>query len=252
MLYSKPKTRKHLSIKKGFNVLEIGGGNFPHPRSNTVVDKYIDSNYHRSGNVQIYPHQKFVNADGGNLPFGDQSFDYIICCHVLEHVEDPIPFLKEQMRIAPMGYLESPSIVGEYLMPKQSHKWLIQEIDGKIVMFDKEVIGFHSFQDFSHLFLNYLPTRSMGYKIMQQTHNNLTNMIYEWRDTIEVLVNPEESYYKNFFLNPWNEETCNKFLSQQSLRNEAYYALKAAYSITTGFFKNKIANPARKLTKPIL
>lgn len=252
MLYSKPKTRGRLSIKKSFKVLEIGGGNFPHPRSNTVVDKYIDSNYHRSGNVQVYPHQKFVNADGGSLPFEDKSFDYIICCHVLEHVEDPIPFLKEQMRIAPMGYLETPSIIGEYLMPKESHKWLIQEIDGKIVMYDKEVIGFHSFQDFSYIFLDYLPKRSMGYKIMQQTHNNLTNMVYEWRDDIEVLINPKDAYYKNFFLNPWDEDTCKKLLPQHSLKDESYSALKAAYSIASSFLRNKIANPTRKLMKPIL
>lgn len=248
----KPKTRKHLSIKKNFNVLEIGGGNFPHPRANTVVDKFVDSNYHRSGNIKVYPHQKFIIADGENLPFDDHSFDYIICCHVLEHVDNPVSFLKEQMRVASMGYLETPSIIGECLMPKESHKWLIQEIDGKIIMYEKEKIGFHSFQDLSYVFLDYLPRKSMGYKIMQQTHNSLTNMVYEWNETIEVLINPDSSYYRDYFTNPWDENTCNKLLPQYSLKEEAISSLRAAYSIIAGYAKNKISSPKRKLKNPTI
>ncbi|SHE84429.1 class I SAM-dependent methyltransferase [Pedobacter caeni] len=239
MKFSNPKTRNHLSIKKAYHVLEIGGGNYPHPRANVVVDKYVDSNYHRSGNIKVYPHQKFVLAEGESLPFEDQSFDYIICCHVLEHVDDPIAFLKEQTRVASRGYIETPSIIGEYLMPKESHKWLIQEIDGKIIMYDKETIGFVAWQDFGNVFLEYLPKQSVGYKIMQRTHNNLTNMVYEWSSEIEVLVNPESSYYRDFFTKPWDVATCNKLLHQNSFKSEAKSSMGAIINIVKTFFSNK-------------
>lgn len=242
MKFSNPKTRSHLSIKKSYNVLEIGGGNYPHPRANVVVDKYVDSNYHRSGNIKVYPHQKFVLADGESLPFENKEFDYVICCHVLEHIDDPIPFLKEQARVAPMGYIETPSIIGEYLMPMDSHKWLIQEIDGKIVMYDKEVIGFKAWQDFGNVFLNYLPKQSVGYKIMQRTHNNLTNMVYEWSGDIEVLINPEDSYYRDFFTKPWDEATCIKLLKSSSIQSEVKSSLGAILNVVKSFFSSREKN----------
>ena len=74
-----PLDRSDLRIKKGDRVLEIGSGHNPSYRSNVIVEKFIDSNYHRSGNVKLYPHQTFVNADGACLPFRDKEFDYVIC-----------------------------------------------------------------------------------------------------------------------------------------------------------------------------
>ena len=38
-----PKSRSDLKIGKNDNVLEVGGGHNPHPRSNVIVDKFIDS-----------------------------------------------------------------------------------------------------------------------------------------------------------------------------------------------------------------
>ena len=137
-----PKTYDDLLIKKKYNVLEVGGGNHPDRRANVVVDKYVDDNTHRSGNLVVLKNQKFLQADGEHLPFKDHEFDYVICRHVLEHVEDPIQFVKEQARVAKMGYLETPSLLGEYIAPKESHRWVIQDIDGKLVLYDKEYLNF--------------------------------------------------------------------------------------------------------------
>jgi ubiquinone/menaquinone biosynthesis C-methylase UbiE len=119
--------------------LKLEEGIIPHPRANVVVDKFVDSNYHRSGDIKVLTHQQFLSADGEELPFEDKSFNYVICAQVLEHVEDPIRFVKEQVRVASGGYMETPSIIGEFLIPKESHRWILQEIDNKIVMYDKEV-----------------------------------------------------------------------------------------------------------------
>ena len=50
--------------------------------------------------TRIYPDQK--------LPFKDKEFDYVICAHVIEHVNDPIMFKSEIERIGKAGYIELP------------------------------------------------------------------------------------------------------------------------------------------------
>ena len=90
-----PYDRGDIHINKNDKVLEIGPGHNPTYRSNVIAEKFIDTNYHRCGDVKIYPHQTFVHADGEKLPFKDKEFDYVICNQVLEHVEHPEAFVKE-------------------------------------------------------------------------------------------------------------------------------------------------------------
>src|SRR5690606_1509140 len=96
----------------------------------------------------LYKGQKFIQADGESLPFEDNEFDYVICNHVLEHVDNPEKFLNELARVAKKGYIETPSLIGEHLHPKESHRWVILEIDDKLVLFDKDNIGFNTSCDF--------------------------------------------------------------------------------------------------------
>ena len=64
-----PIDRHDLRINKSDKVLEVGSGHNPTYRANVIVEKYISSNYHRGGDIKIYPHQKFINADGSSMPF---------------------------------------------------------------------------------------------------------------------------------------------------------------------------------------
>ncbi|HAL83345.1 MAG TPA: SAM-dependent methyltransferase [Mucilaginibacter sp.] len=235
-----PKTLDDLLIKKRYNILEVGGGNHPDKRANVVVDKYVDDNTHRSGDLKILKNQKFIQADGEHLPFKDKEFDYVICRHVLEHVDDPIQFVKEQARVAKMGYMETPSMLGEYLAPKQSHKWIIQNIDDKIVLYDKKVINFNTWQDFGELFLYYLPKTSIGYKILERTHAGILTMNYEWADDMEILVNPTDPYYMNYFTKPWDESVCDKFFHRQSYGQEVLSTLYAMFDIMRFVTKSKV------------
>jgi SAM-dependent methyltransferase len=235
-----PKTMDDLLVKKKYNVLEVGGGNHPDKRANIIVDKYVDDNTHRSGNLKVLKNQQFIQADGEHLPFKDHEFDYVICRHVLEHVEDPIQFVKEQARVAKMGYMETPSLLGEYIAPKQSHKWIIQDIDNKLVLYDKEKLNFSTWQDFGQVFLYYLPKTSIGFKILERTHASILTVNYEWADDIEILVNPEDPYYLNHFIKPWDEIICNKFIYKQSYGKEVISTMAAMFDIMRSVVKSKL------------
>ena len=58
-----PYDRGDIHINKNDKVLEIGPGHNPTYRSNVIAEKFIDTNYHRCGDVKIYPHQTFVHAE---------------------------------------------------------------------------------------------------------------------------------------------------------------------------------------------
>lgn len=114
-----PYDRGDIHINKNDKVLEIGPGHNPTYRSNVIVEKFIDTNYHRCGDVKIYPHQTFVHADGEKLPFKDKEFDYVICNQVLEHVEHPEAFVKELCRGIPTGIHRNSQSAGRILVSQK-------------------------------------------------------------------------------------------------------------------------------------
>jgi ubiquinone/menaquinone biosynthesis C-methylase UbiE len=182
-----------------------------------------------------------MQADGENLPFEDNEFDYVICCHVLEHVDDPIRFMREQCRVAKRGYLETPNLMGEHLAPKESHRWLLLEVNEKIVAFEKEKLGFNTSNDFGDIFLEYLPQNSIGFKILQRTHADIMTLRYEWADEIEVVVNPmEDEEMVTLFTTPWRSEVYQQFLPQRSLGQEALAAAGALGEVMRSVVKSKL------------
>lgn len=46
-----------------------------------------------------YKNIKLVKADAHKIPFKDREFEVIICCEVLEHVEEPEVVIKEMRRV---------------------------------------------------------------------------------------------------------------------------------------------------------
>ena len=99
----KPKYVKNkfklIEINKRFLVgsgVEIGPGGSPYMSGLTLVDKF----------PLAYPNldqNKVVNSDASNLPFKDNTFDFLISCHCLEHCPDTIRTLNEWLRIIKKG-----------------------------------------------------------------------------------------------------------------------------------------------------
>ena len=50
--------------------------------------------------VSRCPSVDFAIADGLRLPYGSNSFDLVLACEVLEHVESPDDFLREMRRVS--------------------------------------------------------------------------------------------------------------------------------------------------------
>lgn len=242
MIIRNPYDREDLKIKKKDRVLEVGPGHNPTYRADVIVERYLDTNYHRCGNVKIYPHQDFINANGETLPFKDKEFDYVICNQVLEHVENPVEFIREQCRVAKRGYMETPSLLGEFLFPKKSHKWIILHLDNKLVLFEKSKMPGNYENNYGELFLNYLPYQSLTYKLLWLTEGDLMLNRCEWKDDIEFIVNPTDEKYTDFFTKPWNRQMVEQMYPRRSAAKELKKILGAFYYM----IKNKVKSKAIK------
>jgi hypothetical protein len=107
-------------------VLEVGPGAGPHPRSDVLLELNYDSKeeeqsqFGHTGN--LISNKQIIYYDGHKFPFKDNEFDYAICSHVLEHVNDVEFFLSELQRVAVKGYLEFPTVYYDYLFNFDVHK----------------------------------------------------------------------------------------------------------------------------------
>ncbi|MCJ7823045.1 MAG: methyltransferase domain-containing protein, partial [Armatimonadetes bacterium] len=94
----------------GLIVLEIGGSAHNPFGLNTMNIDYTASTQtvYKQAELQICGKQLRVDiaAQGDELPFCDDSQDFVVTSHVLEHFPDPIKALKEWYRVTrPGGYL---------------------------------------------------------------------------------------------------------------------------------------------------
>jgi SAM-dependent methyltransferase len=107
-----------------------------------LCDKYLADNSQRQGVLKV--DRPMVLADVQNLPFRDNAFDYVICCHLLDHVEDPEQAVREITRVAPRGYIETPSEFAEKMVGKTCHKWFVSLQNGVLWFREKETYPFDS------------------------------------------------------------------------------------------------------------
>lgn len=166
-----------MNIRADDFVLEIGSGHNPNVRSDVLCDKFIDDDEQRGGTVVA--DRPMVEADGQFLPFADGAFDYIICSHVLEHVEDPNLLVSELMRVAPRGYIETPSEIGERIYGWHYHNWVVNLIDGRLVLQKNDKRA-----EFGQLF-HTLAAKDKYWRRFHIMHHRLFLVQYEWEGKID-------------------------------------------------------------------
>lgn len=165
------------------HVLEIGPGALPYPRSDVFLElRFKDENIEKAqrGNEELPSyHRPVVFYDGGRFPFNDNEFDYIICSHVIEHVEDVEEFISELFRVGKKGYLEYPTVYYEYLYNFKVHLNLCKLRDGKL----------HYMKKSATVLNDLLPIQKFFYQSLEKGYNELVDQLkhfmfegFEWNE----------------------------------------------------------------------
>ncbi len=82
--------------------------------------------------------KQVIYYSGSRFPFDDNSFDYVVCSHVIEHVPDVEGFVSELFRVAPKGYLEYPTILYEYLYNFGHHLSYVKRVGNTLIYLPKK------------------------------------------------------------------------------------------------------------------
>lgn len=157
---------------------DFGCGHFPNKFANVLVDSAKSQDEQRGGlNINTGKEWKtFYDLDLNVFPypFANKHFDFIICSHVLEHLEDPIKVCSEFSRIAKSGYIEVPFYCVDLYIKNNDiiHKWLCA-FDSK----NNSLVFTHR-----RSFLNLLPSRGINqvFRFLLQ----LENIALIWKDEI--------------------------------------------------------------------
>lgn len=166
-------------------VLEIGSGNNPRTRSDFLCDFAIDDDGERGG--RIVADRPIVEGDAQALPFRDGAFGYVIAAQVLEHVPEPERMLRELMRVASNGYIETPSEIAEWLYGWEFHRSVVREVQGKLVVRKKDFTS-----PFGQLFHD-LARIDPEFRRFHDTHGHVLLVRHEWEGRIRYEVEAERT-----------------------------------------------------------
>lgn len=115
-------------------ILDIGSGHKPDKKAN-ILFEYSDAGNEHRWNKSLKVDRPIIFYNQKQFPFKNDTFRKSICKHVLEHVTDPMFFLKEIERISMGGYIETPSEIAELIFtPYDQHKWIINYINHRLVL----------------------------------------------------------------------------------------------------------------------
>jgi SAM-dependent methyltransferase len=99
-----PRSRFVSQYLDGLQGIEIGAGSHnPYTLNAINVDRYAtDDTVWKEAEREMHgrPAKVDVVAPGDDLPFADESYDFVFSSHVIEHFPDPIKALYEWVRVA--------------------------------------------------------------------------------------------------------------------------------------------------------
>jgi SAM-dependent methyltransferase len=167
-------------------VLDVGSGANPHPRADVLLERYV-SGEHRHGALAVAD-RPIVFADACRMPFKDKAFDYVIAFHVLEHVPTPELFLNELMRIAKAGYIETPNVMFEHMLPYDVHCLEVMNLGERLFIRKKPAPAADAFLGKLNVF-----SESPRWNEFFYGNPEFFHVRHHWKDRIDYEVtNPEE------------------------------------------------------------
>jgi hypothetical protein len=134
--------------------------------------------------------------------------------------------------VSKRGYIEVPSLTGEFLAPKITHIWVSLNVDNKLVMMKKSDLNIDKAQmDFGKLFLSQLSNHSLAFKILRRQYPDLFTVRQEWKDSIEYLINPYKEQIRDLFINPWNINIVNDRFPRKGKLHDILDVWKTFYKL---------------------
>lgn len=153
------RLNQHLeALSAEARVCDFGGWRSPNPAATHLVDLFpYETRGLRDHQPAPLPGEKFTRDTWTqanfldpqlHLPFEDGYFDFGICTHTIEDLDDPEPLLREIRRVCRAGYLKSPSRLAEQTIGVRDrmtsrpghphHRWIVDVEDGQLLFWRKE------------------------------------------------------------------------------------------------------------------
>ena len=170
-------------------VLDIGAGGWPFKRANHLADKYPDVTTHRV-EAMARDERPFFEVDLESLPFENQSYDFVFCSHVLEHLDNPGQAMRELMRVGRRGYIEVPTRLSDVMFNftrlQNHHRWHGMVIGDTLILvewndWERYDLGNHFFDSLHSPYKN-------TFQDFFEKNRRLFFVSYKWEDVINFLV----------------------------------------------------------------
>lgn len=205
------------SIRPSDRVLEIGPGGTPHPRSDVFLEYDFESavvaESQRGYQKNLKTQKPVIYYKEDIFPFKDKEFDYIICSHVAEHVENLDQFVKEITRVGKAGYIEYPTIYYDYMYNIEEHLTFIKYKNSTLHWMSKNKTHLAEFN----------AVQALLHESLNQKHYALVNALqsyffegFEWFDHIKTAQTTrlEDLVFDTFeiplYKTPFSERVINK------------------------------------------
>lgn len=172
-------------------VLDVGSGSDPFPLATHLCDRFIEPTHHRHTAI-VTDARPFKIGDVELLPYQDDEFDFVYCCHVLEHVEDPIAACRELQRVAKRGYIETPAPTKDLMMSwaRGMHKWGVVARGNSLI-----------FLEYTERELDGMRSSLLGRLVHSATTNDFQKLFFENQDVLNTMFLWERPFRVEVFEN---------------------------------------------------
>jgi hypothetical protein len=140
------------------------------------------------------------------LPFKDNSFDYVICSHVFEHVPlVNLPKLAaEIMRVSKRAYIEFPRPAYDYIYNFHVHLNLLDIVNGEIICIDKNNTKLNSIKKFQEYAMQ---MRNKSKFVVDKHYSPITAVGAEFIGNISIrILQDETAFWSYIFDNTYAAE----------------------------------------------